>query len=151
MSFYRSFGGIGTDMRKLLFSLLLASALSACSTTESVGSSDTKLAGTSWQWSTEHSSDPYISFLENGHLRGSTGCNSISGVYEVTGDMKYGKHYFRLGEIISTEMACPDTMKTEATFLKVLRFSDSYSLSSDQLLLHDEDGTVIATLDRKTG
>jgi len=132
--------------------------ISACTTTDPVeedrtlpiGSPDSKLAGTSWQWSVDQGPKPYIKFLANGHIRGSTGCNSISGVYQETTDVKYGRHYFSLGDIISTEMACPSGMDTESTFLKALSFADSFSQAAEQLTLHDEDGTIIVGLDPKT-
>ncbi len=112
-------------------------------------SDHSKLAGTAWWWPSQGSSGPYISFLANGHIQGSTGCNAISGVYEETSDIKHGKHLFRLGDIITTEKACPDIMEIEATFLNALRLMTSYNLSSDQMMVYDENGGLIIRMDRK--
>ncbi len=143
-------------MKKNCIAVLLVAGLSACTTTATkddtvlpIGSSHAKLTGSTWQWSTDQSNVPYIKFLANGHIRGSTGCNSISGVYEETMDIKDGRHVFKLGDLITTEMACATGMDTEAMFLRSLGNATSYKISSDRLSFYDDKGDAVFGLDRK--
>jgi len=62
-------------------------------------------------------------------ITGSGGCNTISGIYTLSGD---GGVSFT--QIISTKMECP-TMETEPKFIKVLGIVDQYTIKNDTLLL----------------
>jgi len=144
-------------MKKQLISIMVLSLLGACTTSTpmndtvlAVGSSHAKLAGTSWQWDSGQSNYPHITFLANGHIRGSTGCNAISGVYEETSDIKDGRHVLKLGELITTEMACLNGMETEAAFLQKLGNASTFKLSGDRLRLYSTSGEMLAGLDPKS-
>ncbi len=143
-------------MKKISIAIFLSGLLSACTTAAPsdapvlpIGSSHAKLAGTAWHWSTDQPNAPFIKFLANGHIRGSTGCNTISGVYEETTDIKDGRHVFNLGNLITTEMACAAGMATEAAFLQKLTNAAAYKMSGDKLKLYNDRGDMVFGLDRQ--
>ena len=62
---------------------------------------------------------------------GNTGCNSMAGTYQ----LKEGNRILLSG-IISTKMACMNSMETESLFLKALEQADNYTLTGDTLILN---------------
>jgi len=75
--------------------------------------------------------EPYIILkAENQRLKGTGGCNSLNGSYELK---ENGRISF--SRIATTRMACQD-METEIALLKVLETEDSYSVKNDTLILN---------------
>ncbi len=62
---------------------------------------------------------------------GNTGCNPMAGTYQ----LKEGNRIL-LSAIISTKMACMNSMETEGLFLKALEQVDNYTLTGDTLILN---------------
>lgn len=142
-------------MRHIILISFTAALISACMTQPEIvdtlppASTHSKLAGSSWTMESDLAKNPYIEFRANGHLGGFTGCNQISGVYTETSDIKDGRHVFELGEVITTEMACPEGMAEEGKFLAALRDLRSFKFAGKgQLSLFQEDGSEIISLKR---
>lgn len=76
--------------------------------------------------------EPHIIFrnTEN-RFNGNTGCNSMSGTYELL-DMDR----IKLSKIITTKMACMNTMELERHFTTVLQEADNYNVTGDTLVLN---------------
>lgn len=62
-------------------------------------------------------------------VTGSGGCNTISGIYTLSGESGV-----TFTKVISTQMECP-TMETEPKFIKVLGVVDQYIIRNDTLML----------------
>ena len=71
----------------------------------------------------------------DGSVRGSAGCNSYSGGYEVDQD----KLTFP-GPMMNTAMACPDpVMEQEMEYLEALQAAENYEIEGNQLLITSGD------------
>jgi heat shock protein HslJ len=81
--------------------------------------------------------------FEAGTVSGSSGCNSFTGRYVVSGES------MSISQVATTQMACPEPqMSVEASFLLDLATVASYSISGSQLTLRDatsSDVLVFAT------
>jgi heat shock protein HslJ len=66
-------------------------------------------------------------------LQGNSGCNIISGGYELSGDR------ITFTRIISTRMACHEGMEIEQEFLKALEASNNLKLAGENLELYGDD------------
>ncbi len=75
---------------------------------------------------------------EGGRLTGSSGCNSFSGNYVLTGE-----NGIAMTKIIATKAACP-TMDSESLFLRALEFVDGYTINGDTLQIHKANATPVA-------
>ena len=64
-------------------------------------------------------------------FNGNTGCNSMRGTYELK-----DQFLVKLSRIISTKMACMNTMQIESDFLRVLEEADNYVITGDTLVLN---------------
>lgn len=85
--------------------------------------------------------EPHVIFkAEQDRVQGHGGCNSFSGVLQAAKNNSY-----KVESLVSTEMAC-EGLKTEETFLKVLRSDLIYAAGKDILVLKDKDGKEVATL-----
>lgn len=85
--------------------------------------------------------EPWIHFApETGLVTGSGGCNRISGSYKERG------RKLRVGNLISTRMACP-AMEDESAFLRALRETRRYRLKGRILDLLDERGKRLVRLE----
>jgi heat shock protein HslJ len=125
--------------------LLLAGALavSACAAPASDGpAAPADLVGTSWRAETiagrpalaEASST--LSFLADGRIAGSGGCNRFAG--QMAG--KDGR--LQVGQLASTMMACaPDRMEQEQRFLAALEGAERLSRDGDVLVLEGPAGS----------
>jgi heat shock protein HslJ len=81
---------------------------------------------------------PYLVFETNEQrVRGSGGCNRITGTYRQEGDD------LTIGPLASTKMACPD-MATESAFLAGLERVRRYAIAGRNLTLSDADGRPVA-------
>jgi copper homeostasis protein (lipoprotein) len=70
--------------------------------------------------------------------RGSTGCNSFTGPYELSGDS------LRFGQLVSTLRACtdPEINRQERAFLDALGATRTWRVTGDTLVLNGEAGQV---------
>ena len=86
---------------------------------------------------------PYI-MLEpkERRVRGSGGCNTISGSYRADGGA------LRLGPLVTTKMACPDAMDAERRFLDALERARGFRVRGETLELLDDAGVPLAELVR---
>ena len=66
------------------------------------------------------------------HISGSSGCNKISGTYDVSGD------HLIFGPMISTFRACPD-MEVEEYIIHFLTIVGTYKIDDNKLYLYDKD------------
>jgi heat shock protein HslJ len=86
---------------------------------------------------------PYLWLDAKEHrVRGSTGCNSISGPYRADPTS------LRLGPLVSTKMACLDGMEAERRFLDALDRARNFRIRGESLELLDDAGVPLAELVR---
>lgn len=82
-------------------------------------------------------------FGDDGKVSGSSGCNSYTTTYTVSGKkITFGE------QTASTMMACPDpVMEQERVFIKALSQTATFEIVEDELTLYDADGNAIAKFD----
>ncbi len=73
-------------------------------------------------------------------LKGSGGCNLISGTYLVKGEI------FLIKRLVTTRMACPTGVEVETSFLRALDNTETFRIQGDALQLLDEEGKVRAVM-----
>ncbi|MDT8357344.1 MAG: META domain-containing protein [Methanomicrobiaceae archaeon] len=116
--------------------------------------SDTDVSGTAWElvsYRNETGMQNVIVgtsitaiFGEDGSLSGSAGCNHYSGSYAAL------EHAFTVSEIAWTEMYCltPEgAMRQETEYLAALQSAAQFDVSSQELMMAGEDGTVLLLFD----
>ena len=138
-------------MKKFIFIMgaaILALCMTACKTQHKTSNSNTAentsvstvdvLTGKSWNLIellgnpvsiNEHNVAHLIFTAEDSLFSGSTGCNRISGTYQITAP---GRITF--SQAVSTRMMCID-MDTENKFLDAINTTDSYLVRNDTLTL----------------
>jgi putative lipoprotein len=84
-----------------------------------------------------------IQFTPEGKVNGKGGCNSFSASYQANPD---GKLSF--SPVISTKMACADSMQTESAYFSALAKVQQFKLVSGQLMLSSSDGQTQLTYKR---
>ena len=102
------------------------------------------LNGTSWTLMSLDNTLPLegrkftLEFAE-GRIRGSSGCNSFSGTYEIIGEK------ISTGPIAMTMMACAETgvMEQEQAYLEHLQDAKTFKLSEGQLKIIRSDGKAL--------
>jgi heat shock protein HslJ len=129
--------------KSFILVMLIVMLLSACSNNENpVGD---PLSGTSWEL-VYYRKSPVIEGVtvtadfEEGQVKGSSGCNSYSGSYQVEGDK------ISFGPLMSTLMACLDpegVMDQETMYLAWLQDAQTYQIQDDQLLIFRSDGEAL--------
>jgi heat shock protein HslJ len=84
-------------------------------------------------------------FAEGGRVSGSSGCNTFSGLFEVTGSE------VSIGPLVSTQKMCTDAdvMLQERLYLKALQAATTFELRGDTLRLRDGDGATQVTFTRQ--
>jgi heat shock protein HslJ len=119
---------------------LLALAAAACAPR---GGAVT-LQGTTWMLTALNGKAPVAGstitavFDETGKISGSSGCNSYTASYHVSGSR------LTIDQTVSTMMACePRLMQQETAYLMALAATASYGLQGDQLSLKDASGAAI--------
>lgn len=134
----------------LSLSCLLAVALAgvACSptTTTTTPAGSLPLLDTYWKLVqlggepvAESQREPHLLFAgDTSRATGSGGCNGIMGGFELKGDS------LRLGQMVSTMMACPQGMEQEYQFLEALKTVVGYRVEGDRLALLDDGGVAVA-------
>jgi heat shock protein HslJ len=74
--------------------------------------------------------EPSIYFNDStSKVSGYTGCNGYGASYTLKGNT------IKIGDVLSTKMACMPGMKTENKVMNVLSSVDNYSISGDKLTL----------------
>jgi len=118
-------------------------ALAACQGADSAASDP--LDGTSWVLMAYRKTSPIsgttiTATFEDGQVRGSAGCNSYSGSYQVSGDT------ITVGAVAITEMACLEpegVMEQELLFVEFLTDAQTFRLADGQLQTFRPDGEAL--------
>lgn len=88
--------------------------------------------------------EPHFVLSADGKVRGSTGCNGISGTFEREGSA------LRFGPLATTMKACaPGISAQETAFLRALDATASQRIVGDALDLLDAAGTVVMRLEAR--
>ena len=117
--------------------------LAACQRADSAA--DDPLDGTSWVLMAYRKTRPIsgttiTATFEDGQVRGSAGCNSYSGSYQVSGDT------ITVGAVAITEMACLEpegVMEQELLFVEFLTDAQTFRLADGQLQTFRPDGEAL--------
>jgi heat shock protein HslJ len=141
-------------MNKTTFSILALLVisgliLSACAATGGSAS----LAGSSWslvsygpvggQTPAASGIETHVNFGSEGRVSGSVGCNYFSGDYKVKNDS------IVFGQIMSTEMACPEPqMMQENTAFQVMTGTARFQVEGDTLTIYAASGDSAITLSK---
>ena len=91
----------------------------------------------------ETEKDAHLLFFLPNRLTGSTGCNRLTGTFELSGG-----NGIRFSPLATTRMMCPDA-DAESRFVKALGTVDTYSVIDAALLLNNGN-TVVARLQART-
>jgi heat shock protein HslJ len=118
-------------------------ALAACQRVDSAAGDP--LDGTSWVLMAYRKTRPIsgttiTATFEDGQVRGSAGCNSYSGSYQVSGDT------ITVGAVAITEMACLEpegVMDQELVFVEFLTDAQTFRLADGQLQVLRSDGEAL--------
>lgn len=127
--------------RLMLFTVVIASTLTACTTMKSGSVSNGGLSQLSGTWELNYISGPRIAFnglypgkkptikfeLTEKRYSGNTSCNSYSGILIADDSTINFTKPFAI-----TKMACPG--EGESTFLEMLKKASSYSITADSTL-----------------
>jgi heat shock protein HslJ len=124
----------------IAFAGMIILSLAACGGVDSATSDP--LDGTSWVLTAYRKSRPIpettiTAMFEDGQVRGSAGCNSYSGLYQV------GDNTITVDEIAITEMACLDPegiMEQEMVFIEFIRDAQTFRSTDGQLQIFRSDG-----------
>ena len=79
--------------------------------------------------------------IEEGQIRGSSGCNTYGGSYEVDGDK------ISMSDLFMTEMACLDpagVMDQELEYLELLRDAQAFQVDEGELVIEAATDEVLA-------
>ncbi|MBL7700135.1 MAG: META domain-containing protein [Chitinophagaceae bacterium] len=147
-------------MKNLAIALLLLACANGCTPTSKPNTApeqteDVSLTNTYWKLfelngnpvapdSTMRSIPHFILGAADNKFHGNTGCNSMSGSYELKDPLG-----IRLSKIISTRMACMNTMELESGFLRVLEQADNYVITGDTLALNKARMAPLAKFKRE--
>ena len=111
----------------------------------------TPLAGTYWKLTSigadayDHDgeqAEPHLKFDgESGTVSGQTGCNSFSGGYETSSDMRGAM--LELGNLAVTMRACTSGMEIERAYLDGLGAVNRYEISGNTLTLYADDERLL--------
>jgi heat shock protein HslJ len=87
--------------------------------------------------------EPHIVFRTLDSVTGSDGCNTINGSYTRAGES------LKLGPLMGTLRSCalPDSL--DRRFREALMVTRAWKVAADELTLLDENGTVLARLERR--
>ncbi len=88
--------------------------------------------------------EPYIEFARGQRrLSGSTGCNRMSGDFEINGAR------LRLSRIISTKRGCPgEAQRVETSFLRALEATTRFEIQGGTLRLYANDSAILTFVSR---
>jgi heat shock protein HslJ/uncharacterized protein YecT (DUF1311 family) len=89
---------------------------------------------------------PTLAIDAEGGISGSGGCNRFFGSATIEGEQ------ITMGGIGATRMACPEpAMGEEQRYLQALDAVASWQIEADELMLADDQGTVLVRLERDAG
>jgi len=134
------------DIKKALTLILAATSLLGLAACAGIlpGSGD-PLEGSSWPLMTLGGgalltgTEITLGF-ENGQVRGSSGCNTYGGSYEVDGDK------ITMSDLFMTEMACLDpagVMDQELEYLELLRDAQAFQVDGAELVIEAASDEVL--------
>ena len=81
---------------------------------------------------------PFLTFNDDGKVKGHGSCNSLSGAYQRDGQQ------LALSDLASTRKACP-TSAIENRYLDALKASDHFRIDGELLTLFDKDDEAVAS------
>lgn len=87
---------------------------------------------------------PFIIFLDDGRVRGFSGCNRLKGTY----GMVDGK--FRFTEMAATRDPCPEG-RPETDFLIAMKKTMGAEMNENHLVLLNEEGNILAVFEAFIG
>ncbi len=88
----------------------------------------------------EQRREPHLVFSESeNRVSGNGGCNGIGGGFESSGEK------LNIKGLVSTMMACQDTMQQESEFLRALETVAGYKIHGNRLDMLDAEGNVLAS------
>jgi heat shock protein HslJ len=130
-------------IKGILIVILTAMLVNACGNVDATA--DDPLNSTSWELvyyrkSTVLEGPILTANFDGGEVKGSAGCNSYSGSYQVEGDT------ISFGPIASTLMACMDPegiMDQETMFLAWLADAQTFWIKDNQLMIFRSDGEAL--------
>jgi putative lipoprotein len=82
--------------------------------------------------------EPHLVFEAGGRVSGADGCNTLRGLYELSG------RTIKIGPLVGTLMACAEAKGLDARFREAVGSATSINASETTLDLIDGTGTVIA-------
>ncbi|MGO3796221.1 MAG: META domain-containing protein [Pauljensenia sp.] len=121
--------------------LLVAFSLTGCGGSGGSGESGSADDGSVdpvGTWGSTAAQSPNLTFTADGNVSGTDGCNRLTGSWQADGDT------VEFGAIASTMMACVDV----DTWLSGAK---SATVDGDSMVVKDEGGTEIGTLERDSG
>ena len=129
----------------VLISLLVAGALLLSACAGILPGSGDPLEGTSWRLVTLEGASlipgtEITLTFEEGQVRGSSGCNTYGGSYEVDGDK------ITMSDLYMTEMACLDpegVMDQELEYLELLRDAQAFQIDEAELVIEAASDEVL--------
>ena len=104
------------------------------------------LKGTTWGFASDSGeAGRSVHFTGDGRLQGFGGCNHFSGRFTMSGDT------LSIGPLVATLRACADdVMRREGELFQALQGTRMAASGGDDLILKTADGTVLATLARRS-
>ena len=129
----------------LLISLLVAGVLLLSACAGILPGSGDPLGGTSWRLMTLGGASlipgtEITLTFEEGQVRGSSGCNTYGGPYQVDGDK------ITMTDLYMTEMACLDpegVMDQELEYLELLRDAQAFQVDGAELVIEAASDEVL--------
>lgn len=129
---------------KLLVTIIILAYATSCTPTSKPNTSTEEISITNNYWKLiELNGNPIITDSiqraaphitlkqDDSAFHGNTGCNTMAGTYELR-----SLNRVTFSKIISTKMACMNTMQVESDFLNVLEQADNYIITGDTLVLN---------------
>jgi heat shock protein HslJ len=135
---------------KIFVLISLVMLMSACKSSSKLDAKD-QLTVSAWELNTLQGKTvdgrefmngmPFLVFSKDGRLSGSTGCNSMSGTYELK------NNNISLNPGAMTRMACPGN--GEMLFLEAMRKVKNLEIAGGKLVLQDGTTEIMTLVPRK--
>lgn len=141
-------------MKSLLIAFLAVVVLVACTSTSRNAAAQVSALAGDWQLTVFlGATKPFAEFFTmktpdlqftspDRRVSGNTGCNRISGAFEVDGEQ------FKFGNLATTKMGCPGY--DENVYMDALNRVNRFRLNADQLSLF-QDSTLLMTFVKRAG
>lgn len=134
-----------TAFHRIALVLLLVPVAGGCTSSGDESRTAPALAGSAWRLAGDSGPEaPTLAFTEDGELRGSAGCNTYFGSYELAGSR------LEVGELATTKKLCqpPELMEREAAYLASLRQAAAVRLEDGELVVEGAGGEDLLRLVR---